>query len=97
MSMFSTVRTLLSRRLAAVAVGALIIASCGSDDPPDASAEDEATDLTTTSGPALPDSSADAFDTAGILSGTVPTVDGASFDLADARDSDLVVWFWAPW
>ena len=31
------------------------------------------------------------------LNGEFSTVSGESIDLASYRNSDLVVWFWAPW
>ncbi len=32
-----------------------------------------------------------------VLSGSAMTIAGESFDLGALTDSDLVVWFWAPW
>lgn len=34
---------------------------------------------------------------ASVFEGEIPTVDGATFDLATVANKDLVVWFWAPW
>lgn len=39
----------------------------------------------------------DLFDQAGVLTGIETTVGGDTFDLAQLRGTDLVVWFWAPW
>ncbi len=79
----------------------LALAACGGSASNDADASGDATagaDLTTTTtGPSLPQDALSGFDTVGVLSGKVATIDGVTFDLSTARGSDLVVWFWAPW
>ena len=37
------------------------------------------------------------FDTVGLLSGEVATIDGVTFDPSTVQGSDLVARFWAPW
>jgi len=39
----------------------------------------------------------EALPTADALTGTAQTIDGQTIDLAAYQNSDLVVWFWAPW
>jgi hypothetical protein len=39
----------------------------------------------------------DAFDSAGVLTGSVPALGGGTVDLGEFAGADLVVWFWAPW
>ena len=79
----------------------LALVACGgsASDDADASADTTAwADLTTTTtGPSLPQDALSGFDTGGVLSGEVATIDGVTFDLSTAQGSDLVVWFWAPW
>jgi hypothetical protein len=79
-----------SRLAAAVAAAALLAGACSSGTD----------DTVETSGGAGGDASASFSDNrldASVLAGTATTVGGESFDLAALADSDLVVWFWAPW
>ncbi len=64
-------------------VAALFAASCSGSDAESAAGSDAAS-----SGDVL---ASEVFDA------EATTVDGQVFDLAQLADSDLVLWFWAPW
>ncbi len=70
------------RLLAMLAVAVLFAASCSGSDT------EAGSETAAPSGDVL---ASDVFDA------EATTVDGQVFDLAQLADSDLVLWFWAPW
>ena len=73
-----------------LAVAVLFAASCSGSDT-EAGSETSGADASETAAPSGDVLASDVFDA------EATTVDGQVFDLAQLADSDLVLWFWAPW
>ena len=76
------------RLFATLLAAMLLAASCSSADVSVEVSRDSNGDSSDSTGSVL---AADVFDAEAV------TVDGEVFDLAQLADSDLVLWFWAPW